>query len=412
MSQIKICLVTPEYPGKTPLPGGIATYTADFARGLTDAGHEVHVLIAGTPENRTYREDGIHFHEIQLRYPKWFDVEWLADRFPLKELSVIWKTSRALNRIVQEYSIDIIETCSYQGLALFYLLRKKRPPVITRVTTTLKMTLKLRLKEFSRKQKFLFWLEREAIRLSEALAVPTRFHGDEVARSYNLPSSRFEAIALGVNLPEGSRGSHSCEGEFLNILSVGRLEARKGTDVLLKAIPKVLEAFPQTRFTFVGMDHKNRYEKQFVVETNNAFSDRVQFAGKVSDEELKRFYEACDMLVVPSRYESFGLIYLEANSYGKPAVGGAAGGVPEVIKDGFNGFLVPPDDVDALIEKMLLLLSDKDLRERMGAQGRLWVEEFFTKEHMIHRVLSQYKKVLGQENESAAVSEERVSVHA
>src|SRR5690606_10653103 len=89
---------------------------------------------------------------------------------------------------------------------------------------------------------------------------------------------------------------------------------------------------------------------------------RIRLHGYVSDEELAQLYEECDIFVAPSRYESFGLIFIEAMAHAKPVVGTNVGGIPEIIRNGENGFLFKNEDVKDLTEKIQRLVSDPDLR--------------------------------------------------
>jgi len=94
------------------------------------------------------------------------------------------------------------------------------------------------------------------------------------------------------------------------------------------------------------------------------------FVGSVPHEEMFREMAAAAFTIVPSRSEAFGLVNVESMSVGTPVIASAVGGIPEIIRDGVDGYLVPPDDPEALAEKMKLLLSDPTLREQMGENAR------------------------------------------
>src|SRR5262249_33699930 len=132
------------------------------------------------------------------------------------------------------------------------------------------------------------------------------------------------------------------------LLFVGRLESRKGIDVLLDAIPDVLAQFPDAVLDIVGDDtipkpdgttSKHEFLKRDLAALVRA---RITFHGRVEEHELREFYRDCDIFVAPSRYESFGLVFLEALMFGKPVIGCDAGGGPEVVTDGETGYLVAP----------------------------------------------------------------------
>ena len=104
----------------------------------------------------------------------------------------------------------------------------------------------------------------------------------------------------------------------------------------------------------------------------------------MSDEQVAQYYNACDVFIMPSRetsdrdVEGFGLVYLEANSFGKPVIAGKSGGVEDAVIDGQTGFLVEPEDVNMVAESLIKILSNKDLAEKLGQQGRLRVEREFS----------------------------------
>ena len=159
-------------------------------------------------------------------------------------------------------------------------------------------------------------------------------------------------------------------------LFVGRLEARKGIDVLLAAAPEVMRRFPAWRLDIVGDDTIDGGKYKAAFSAGGDVAARVTFHGLVEEEYLRAHYRDCAALVAPSRYESFGLVYLEGMMFGKPVIAGRAGGGPEVIGDA--GLFVGPGDVSGLVEAMARLAADSDLRRAMGAAGRRRYEAQFT----------------------------------
>ena len=126
------------------------------------------------------------------------------------------------------------------------------------------------------------------------------------------------------------------------MLFVGRFERRKGIDVLLAAIPEVAAAFPNARFVLAGAPGQGDLWAAFACAHPDLAGGRVAAPGRVSETQLEELYRQCDVFVAPSRYESFGLIYLEAMRHAKPVVACDAGGIPEVVTDGVTGLLAPP----------------------------------------------------------------------
>ena len=114
----------------------------------------------------------------------------------------------------------------------------------------------------------------------------------------------------------------------------------------------------------------------------------------MSDAEVTRHLQSADVFVAPSLYESFGLVFLEAMRWGTPVIGTKAGGIPEIIKDGESGLLVPPGDHAELAAAIASLLNDRQKRLRLGESGRRRVEEEFSATTMAKRTLDFYSSVV------------------
>ena len=161
------------------------------------------------------------------------------------------------------------------------------------------------------------------------------------------------------------------------VLFVGALtqwHRYKGLDVLIQAMALMRDQVPEARLVIVGAGQLETEYKQLV--NQHGLTSCVIFAGNVPDDELPKYYACSDMLALPSkdRSEGFGLTILEANATGKPAIGTTVGGIPSVIRDGYNGLLVPPNDPNAIAEAIKKVLSDDDLLKRMGRNGRAFAE--------------------------------------
>lgn len=157
---------------------------------------------------------------------------------------------------------------------------------------------------------------------------------------------------------------------FNLILFLGQLSPHKGPDVLLRAIPEIIKRNPNVETVFVGTGPLlNKLERlAHELSVNNC----VRFVGYVDDSLKALFYHASDIFVLPSTTtsESFGVVNLEAMACGLPIIASNIGGIPDVVKDGENGLLVPPKDPKALAEATVRLLEDEHLRRRFSKNGR------------------------------------------
>ena len=167
------------------------------------------------------------------------------------------------------------------------------------------------------------------------------------------------------------------------IVSIGRLVARKGSDQLIKAMPEVLQQFPKSKLLLVGTgNYQKRLEK---LVRNLKVQDSVIFAGRVEHELLPDYYRLGDIFAAPcrSRYgglevEGLGIVYLEASACGVPVIAGKSGGAPDAVLDGKTGLLVNGRDHREVGAAVIKLLSDQPLRQKMGADGRVWMEQLWS----------------------------------
>ena len=166
------------------------------------------------------------------------------------------------------------------------------------------------------------------------------------------------------------------------ILTIGGLVARKGQDMVIRALPRLRESIPEVNYLIVG-DGPYRPQLESLAEAMGV-QDHVIFAGQVPTEELPDVYALSDVFVMPSRerlevddVEGFGIVFLEASACAKPVIGGRSGGIPEAIVDGVTGLLVDAHDPEDIGNALARLLTDRDLAIRLGQQGRLRVVHDF-----------------------------------
>ncbi|MGW4171589.1 glycosyltransferase family 4 protein [Streptomyces chartreusis] len=164
------------------------------------------------------------------------------------------------------------------------------------------------------------------------------------------------------------------------VVCVSRLVRRKGQDTLIRALPRILAAEPETVLLIVGGGPYEKDLRRLAHDTGVAGS--VRFTGPVPWAELPAHYGAGDVFAMPCRtrrggldVEGLGIVYLEASATGLPVVAGDSGGAPDAVLDGETGWVVRGGSAEDTTERVLALLGDAELRRRMGERGREWVEE-------------------------------------
>lgn len=202
----------------------------------------------------------------------------------------------------------------------------------------------------------------------------------------------FSIIPLSVRVPSEDEIAPTANPAETVVLFVGRFEKRKGIDVLLNVITEILSQNQKVIFRLVGPDPNDRYRKEFEKD-HPELKSQVLFLGEKTGNALEQEYQNCDIFIAPSRYESFGLIYAEAMSFGKPAIGTDVGGIPEVIEHEKTGFLCVNEDVKSFVDALINLIDKPDLAKEMGRRGRERVIQFFDMEKLIRDTEKYYLKI-------------------
>jgi len=174
------------------------------------------------------------------------------------------------------------------------------------------------------------------------------------------------------------------------LLTVGRLVERKGQDMIIKLMPRLLKEIPNLVYLIIG-DGPEKSNFQFLI-SNCKLHGKIMILDNVSDEELPIYYQLANLFVMPARdiqgdVEGFGIVYLEANSFGLPVVAGESGGIHEAVIDGQTGLLVDPVDEDDIYQKIIKLLSNPELYQKLSENGRIRVEKEFNWEKQSEKIL-------------------------
>lgn len=171
----------------------------------------------------------------------------------------------------------------------------------------------------------------------------------------------------------------------------GRLIEQKGVDVLLEAFAHVLNTHSIAKLIIVG-DGKLREALEGLAEQLGIMNS-VLFTGWVANDQVKKLMLACDVVVMPSRWEGFGLVALEAMNCARPVIASRVSALPEIILDGETGILVSPDDVPALTSAITALLDDRDKALMMGQAGNDRLVQEFSVEKMVRATSELYREV-------------------
>jgi glycosyltransferase involved in cell wall biosynthesis len=200
--------------------------------------------------------------------------------------------------------------------------------------------------------------------------------------------------ALAARSPKVVETAARLEGKMV-VGTVARLSREKGIGILLEAFAKVHKAVPHAHLLIVGDGSQLAYLQGLA--RHLGIGDSITWTGQLSWEEAMGCLGRMDVVVVPSRYEGFGLTAIEAMACGKPVVASRVDGLAEVIRDGVNGCLVKAEDASALAAALTILLNNDELRKIMGVAARRHVEEYYTYPRFRERCRVLYEPFLKPE---------------
>jgi colanic acid/amylovoran biosynthesis glycosyltransferase len=188
------------------------------------------------------------------------------------------------------------------------------------------------------------------------------------------------------------------KGGKITILTIARLVEKKGIEYGIEAIAKIVRKYPDVEYKIAG-DGPLRDRLQLLIAKLNA-GEEIELLGWRSQDQIARLLERSDILLAPSLTSSKGDqegipgVIMEAFATGLPVVSTVHAGIPELVQDGVSGFLVAEKNVDALVEKLEILVRQPQLRYTMGRIGRKFVEEYYNIETLNNRLVEIYKQLL------------------
>ena len=372
--------------------GGPALHVAYLTAGLADRGYDT-TLVAGT----LARGEESMAHVAQSRGVQIVPLEELHREIsPLRDVRAMIR----LAGLIRRESPTILHTHTAKagavGRIAALLAGSARPPIIVhtfhghvlRGYFNPVVTLGFRT------------LERWLASFTTALVAVSPEVRDDLVRLGVAPAEKFAVIRLGIELDERVVHDGAARAETRRLLGigpdafvvgwVGRMTPVKRTDDVVRAFRGLLDRGVDAYLCLVGDGpDRGRLERQA---HELGVVRRTLFLGY--QDEIGRFYEAIDALVLPSVNEGTPVSVIEALAAERPAVATRVGGVPDVIRDGVDGFVVDPGDRDALVARLAELAGDPARRSRMGAEGRRRIRERYAVDRLIDDVDRLYRSLL------------------
>jgi glycosyltransferase involved in cell wall biosynthesis len=311
-----------------------------------------------------------------------------------------WSVFRHLHGLMQKTAFDVIDFPEYGAEGFAYQLDRS-PWNWAPVVVYLHLSLGALAKHsgWPEKDSELYqvgtFMERVSIQLADHLLSCSADAADFTSRFYGVPRESIDVVYLGVDAEAfrpGDDGKHMANRP--TVLFVGNIARYKGVHTLVEAVLRLRPKYPRIRLQILGRGDDDLEDQLRQQARADGAGSNIEFHGFVGRDGLPEFYRQADVFCGPSQYEGFGFVYLEAMASGCPVIGTSAGGGPEAVLDGETGMLVPPLDIASIVRALDLLLGDASLRRRLGAAGRKRVEQTFTMERYIRRVLAAYEKTI------------------
>jgi glycosyltransferase involved in cell wall biosynthesis len=371
-----------------------------LATALSKRGHQVTVLYADRFGSNAdpFVSNNFEFIPLQFPFPRILHFPVLAKTMRLLGVTEHVRflhdsdyISSTLKNLQKNQAFDIIESPNNGSCFHRYKFQINRTCI--RIATTDREHSSINSVPTSPYLKSLFSAEGKTFRKCPNLVTHTVAHRNNICSEYNLSKEKFSIIPLSVRIPKEEELRSIDENRPQSILFVGRFEERKGIDLLLEIIPIISEKYPNVIFRLIGLDKGKKYQKSFL-QTYPTLNNRVLFLGEKREAELEEEYRNCSIFIAPSRYESFGLIYAEAMSFGKPVIGTNVGGIPEVIENNKSGFLCENKCVKDFVRALSTLLENKELRKGMGAYARKLVAKSFDFDNLVTNTERYFQNIL------------------
>lgn len=363
-----------------PTYGGSGIVGSELGRELAARGHTVHFISYALPTRLCELGERIRFHEVEM-----FDYPLFE--FPPYDLALASK----IIEVAEAERLDIMHMhYAIPHATAAYLAREMyRPTRYLPFVTTLHGT---DITLVGARRSFLP-ITRFSIAESDAVTAVSRFLADETCKTFG--QCGVEIIPNFINASmywrrpnEGLRETLAPGGEML-IMHVSNFRPVKRIEDCIHALARIRRSV-RARLVMCG-DGPARDAAERLARDYDLSGD-VLFIGQVPN--IADYLSVADLLLVPSETESFGLAALEALACETPVIATHVGGLPDVVRDGENGYLVEVGDIDAIAERAAEILSDADLRRTLGARGREWAVDQFNTERVIPQYISLYEKVL------------------
>lgn len=335
------------------------------------------VVIAAGADRRASEFDATHdvcIHRIPLDFPTWSTTH-------KQGLTAYWRSVKHIRRILRSHAGHIDELhcarCLPEGWIAWLIKKLHRLPYVCYVHGE--------EANYAKSSRELGWMMRRVLRGASYIIANSRNTQSLLERDWELPADKIRLLHPGVDAQRFVPADRNAEvrqrlgwGARPVVLTVGRLERRKGHDMMIEAVARLRNQMPDVLYCIIGEGVERARLEQLVAQ--HGAQDVVEFRGEPDDRELILCYQQCDLFVLANRQvdqdiEGFGMVLVEAQACGKPVIAGDSGGTAETMRVGETGLILDCTTPDRLVEVIPQLLRNEPRRQQMGGAGRQFVVE-------------------------------------
>jgi D-inositol-3-phosphate glycosyltransferase len=371
--------------------GGMNVYVRDLSRELAGRGHHVDVYTRSQDASLPHISNGLGRGARVIHVPAGpehpYNKHLIYEHLPEFVAGMLAQVK------ADDIRYDVVHSHYWlSGIVARELHQRWGTPIVHMFHTLGEMKNAVAQRPEERETARRIAAEGEIVRLADVIVAATPVEEEQLVQLYSANPARIRVISPGVDterfhpIPKPHAKEHiGLCADCCIILFVGRIEPLKGIDNLLCAIAHVVKKLPELReclhVPIIGGDPDRIHEDDEMVRLQElreglGIGDIVTFLGAKDQDMLQYYYSAAEMVVMPSDYESFGMVALEAMACGAPVIVSDVGGLSYLVRHGRTGYRVPARDPKALAAKIVRLLTDEGLRRRIGQRAACWAETY------------------------------------
>jgi glycosyltransferase involved in cell wall biosynthesis len=376
--------------------GGVEIYVHELSKHFVGKGHRVFVVSMSTDSYSSFIVDGVNYITVPI---KKINIAFLSYSLQMFLFNV--KAAIAVKKLNQKYNLNVIHAqfCCGFFYSLLRLFWRDNAKFVVTLHGTMVDELKSHIKPIFLKNEMnekrlkissllksvgifvsffpLILIEYASLKFADGIIASSYDTLRNAIRYYRIEKKIATVIYSGVNferfkVKERERETKKPQPDKFTVLYVGRADERKGIQFLIEAASILISKHQNIRFFLVGP----RTEKYSLRPINQNLKGFLVLTGKVSEQALTKYYLMSDVFVLPSLYEGFGLVVIEAFAAGKPVIAFKVGSLPELIQNGENGILLKAFDVNGLARAIETLMKNNSLRMKMGFQAKETAKKF------------------------------------